>query len=138
MDRTQILSRLASLELPPSHYLLHSSAALVLRGVLPDANDLDIVATGPAWEAALALVAAGSATVDRGTHDTRVSVGDDVEIYDGWLGEPAAAVVSRAELVTGVPCASLADIVSMKRRLDRPKDREHLALIARFMASAAE
>ena len=34
--------------------------------------------------------------------------------YDGWLGESAAAVVSRAELVQGVPCVPLADVIAMK------------------------
>ena len=129
MNLEQIHARLAALALPPGEFVLHSSASLVLRGILPEAVDLDIVARGPAWSRALELVAATAATLDRGRQDLRVKVGDDVEIYDGWLGEPAAAVVARAEVVAGVPCAPLADVIAMKERLVRPKDRRHLALI---------
>lgn len=129
MDAERIHDRLRELRLPEGDYLVHSSASLVLRGILEKAGDVDIVCRGAAWELALALVARGEATLDRGVDDQRVSVGADVELYDGWFGEDGGAVVGRAELVAGVPCAPLADVIAMKERLDRPKDREHLALI---------
>lgn len=131
---TEILARLAELDLPAGDYLVHSSASLVLRGVLEQAGDLDIVACGAAWRKAEALVANGAGLLDRGRQDQRVSVGDDVEIYDGWLGEEAEPLVARAEVVRGVPCAPLADVIAMKERLDRPKDREHLARIRAHLA----
>lgn len=134
MNAEQIHARLEGLALAPANHVVHSSASLVLRGILQEAADVDVVARGRAWEQALALVA-GGATLDRGRQDQRVSVGTDVEIYDGWLGETAEAVVSRAELVAGVPCAPLADVIAMKERLDRPKDRAHLAAIRAYLAA---
>jgi len=124
-----ILARLSELALPAEDYALHSSASLVLREILEDAGDLDIVARAAAWECALAMVAAGEAVLDEGREDARVTVGEDVEIYHGWLGESAAALIERAELVLDVPCVPLQDVIAMKERLDRPKDREHLARI---------
>ncbi len=135
MNAEQIHARLEGLALAPANHVVHSSASLVLRGILQEAADVDVVARGRAWEQALALVAGGGATLDRGRHDQRVSEGGDVEIYDGWLGETAEAVVSRAELVAGVPCAPLADVIVMKERLDRPKDRAHLAAIRAYLAA---
>lgn len=137
MDATDIRQRLAQLNLSAGDYVVHSSASLVLRGVLDQAGDVDIVVRGSAWRRAEELVAAGAAVLDRGTHDQRVSVGADVELYDGWLGESADEVVPRAELVGGVPCAPLTDVIAMKERLGRPKDREHLARIRAHLAVGA-
>ncbi|MFA5552014.1 MAG: hypothetical protein WDA03_10400 [Trueperaceae bacterium] len=138
MDEADIRERLAQLNLEVGEYIVHSSASLVLRGVLDHAGDIDIVARGSAWRQALELVTAGAAVLDRGVHDQRVSLGTDVEMYDGWLGESADEVVPRAELVAGVPCAPLADVIAMKERLGRPKDREHLARIRSYLGGAAE
>lgn len=134
MRKAAILERLAQLDLPPADYVIHSSASLVLRGVLQEAGDIDIVAQGSAWHLAEELVHEGAATLDQGTHDQRISLGDDVEVYDGWLGETAASVVGRAELVNGVPCAPLADVVAFKEKLGRPKDKVHLQAIRDFLA----
>lgn len=136
MNRADILARLAQLAMPRGDYALHSSASLVLRGVLAQAGDLDIVARGAAWQCALALVAAGVAVLDETRQDLRVSWGGDVEVYDGWMGDDADTLVSRAELVAGVPCVPLTDVIAMKERLDRPKDREHLELIRRYLERA--
>ncbi len=134
MNKAEILTRLSGLNLPGGDYVLHSSASLVLREILQDASDLDIVARGAAWERAQAIVAAGEGALDEGREDARVTVGEDVEIYDGWLGEDADKVVGRAELVLGVPCAPLEDVIAMKEKLDRPKDRDHLARIRAHLA----
>jgi len=134
MRAADILERLSRLDLPPEDYVVHSSASLVLRGVLEEAGDIDIVARGAAWRAAEAMVKSGAAELDAGTHDQRVSLGDDVEIFDGWLGEPAESVASRAELVNGVPCAPVADVVAFKEKLGRPKDTVHLEAIREFLA----
>lgn len=130
---SDIQRRLAELGLPEGDYALHSSAALVLRGILDEAGDLDIVARGAAWRRALAMLDDG-AVLDSGRQDLRVSVAEDVEIYDGWMGDDADAVIGRSELVAGVRCASLADIVAMKERLGRPKDVAHLGRIAAYLA----
>ncbi len=134
MHLNDILARLRELRLSPNDYVVHSSASLVLRGVLDEAGDVDVVARGDAWRQALAWVERGEAELDKGEHDQRVSLGPDVEVYDGWLGESAESVVARAEFVQGVPCAPLADVIAMKQRLDRPKDRIHLARIREHLA----
>lgn len=135
MTAADILRSLEQLALDEALYVVHSSASLVLRGVLETAGDVDIVAHGSAWRRAEEMVRDGAASLDRGTHDQRVSLGSDVEIYDGWLGESGEAVVSRAEIVQGVPCAPLQDVIAMKLRLDRPKDRRHLELICAHQAA---
>lgn len=134
MHLNDILARLRELQLSPNDYVVHSSASLVLRGVLEEAGDVDVVARGDAWRQALAWVERGETELDKGEHDQRVSLDPDVEVYDGWLGESAESLVARAEFVQGVPCAPLADVIAMKQRLDRPKDRIHLARIREHLA----
>ncbi len=135
MNATDIRARLEQLRLPEGDYAVHSSASLVLRGILDEAGDVDVVCRGAAWRRALALVAAGSATLDDGEVDQQVRFGDDVELYDGWLGESVEQLIDEAELVSGVACVRLSAVVAMKEKLNRPKDRAHLARIAAHLSS---
>ena len=80
------------------------------------------------------MVEAGHATMHCGEVDQQVHFGEDVELYDGWLGADSDQLIAEAELIAGVPCVRIAAVVAMKEQLDRPKDREHLAQIARYMA----
>lgn len=134
MNATAILARLEQLGLPAGDYAVHSSASLVLRGILGEAGDVDLVCRGAAWRQALALVESGSATLHAGEVDQQVRFGADVELYDGWLGADGEQLIAEAELIAGVPCVRLAAVVAMKEQLDRPKDREHLARISAHLA----
>lgn len=134
VNAAAIRARLEQLQLPPGEYAVHSSASLVLRGILNEARDIDLVCRGAAWRHALQLVKRGVATLDGGDADQRVRLGDDVEFYDGWLGDDSDPLIDEAELVAGLPCVRLAAVVAMKERLDRPKDRAHLARIAAHLA----
>lgn len=138
MTAAAIKERLQQLDLPEGDFVVHASASLVLRGILPEAGDVDVVAGASAWAQALALVAAGQAELEQGRQDQRVSVGDDVEVYDGWLGEMAPDLIARAQLVAGVPCVPLADVIALKQRLDRPKDRAHLERIRLFLGGVVD
>lgn len=133
MTAADITRKLQQLALPPEDYVVHTSASLVVRGVIEQAADIDIVARGAAWLAAVALADAGQATLTKGRVDQKVAVGEDIEIYDGWLGETNEEVVTRSELVNGVPCAPLRDVVAFKQQMGRPKDLVHLEAISRFL-----
>lgn len=137
MDAATIRARLEELRLPLGDYAVHSSASLVLRGILAEAGDIDVVCRGAAWRQALALVQAGRAELDDGEVDKQIRVGNDVELYDGWLGEDIAPLIDDAECIDDVPCVRLAAVVAMKRRLDRPKDREHLARIEAYLSRSS-
>lgn len=136
VDAKTIRARLEQLHLPLGDYAVHSSASLVLRGVLEEAGDVDVVCRGAAWGQALALVEAGSATLHEGGLDKQVRFGDDVELYDGWLGADVEQLIDEAELIGGLPCVRLTAVVAMKEQLNRAKDRVHLERIAAHLASA--
>lgn len=124
MTREEAVVRLGALALPPGDFAVHGSGAMLLRGLIDDASDLDIVARGAAWHRACSLAAP-----EAGERDAVVRVLPDVEIWGGWLGDDVGALIDRAEMVDGWPCVTLQDVLAFKERLARPKDRGHIALL---------
>lgn len=124
MNRSDILATVTALALPSGQWVVHGSGPMVLRGLLPEVNDLDIVARGTAWRAALDL-----GTPVAGRHDLVVRYRSDVEIWSGWFDDDVDALIDAAELVDGVPIAPLRAVLAFKERLARPKDAGHIALL---------
>lgn len=114
-----------ALGLPAEDYAVFGSAPLLAHGLISEVGDIDLLATGAAWRRAQTLGA--PVTARRG--DRVVRLGPDLEIFYGWLGLDAEAIIRRAELMDGLPVAHLSDVAAYKRLLDRPKDRLHLHLI---------
>ncbi len=124
MTRVEATERLSELALPPGGYVVHGSGALLLRGLIDRTRDLDVLARGDAWQAACRLAAP-----QRGLNDPVVRPAPDLEIWGGWLGDDVDALIDGAELVDGWPCVELRALLAFKERLDRPQDREHIALL---------
>lgn len=126
MNERDVRARLRALDLPQGDWVVHGSAVMVLHGVLASANDVDLIARGPAWQRALAL----GETVP-GREDLCVVLEHGVEVWSGWLGEDVDRLIDRAENVGGVPCVSLHEVLAFKLGEDRPKDQPHIALLRR-------
>lgn len=124
MTRAEAVARLAALALPAGDYVVHGSGALLLRGLIDRANDLDVLARGAAWRAACTMAAP-----ERGLRDAVVRPEPEVEIWGGWLGDDVDALIDGAERVGGWPCVDLRALLAFKERLERPRDREHVALL---------
>lgn len=129
-DEHPLWEAVRALELPPRDYAIFGSGPLVARGLIELKNDVDIVARGPAWKKAEAL---GPVAV--GHHgDAVVRLHDGkVEIFAGWMGTDIDGIIDRAELIEGLPFASLGDVLAFKRALGRPKDLEHIRLIEEYL-----
>lgn len=129
VDADTIVATLRELDLPNGHWAVHASAVMVLHGLIPDAGDIDVVARGPAWARALELGAP-----EPGKQDLCVSLPSlGVEVWSGWLGEDLDALIDGAELVLGVPCVTLRDVLRFKERAGRPKDAPHAELLRRVL-----
>lgn len=94
MTRTDIIERVKTLGLPAGEWAVHASGSMVMHGLLPEANDLDLLARGTAWRAALDL-----GTPVAGRHDLVVRYGSDVEIWSGWYEEDVDALIDAADLI---------------------------------------
>ncbi len=131
MTGAEAVARLRELALPRGHYVVHGSGALLLRGLVHAAGDLDILARGPAW-----LLACRLSEPDAGLLDPVVRPRPEVEIWGGWLGEDVDTLIDGAEDVLGWPCVGLATLLAFKERLGRPKDVEHVRLLRQLLERA--
>ena len=102
---------------------------MLAHGLVAEIGDLDLVATGAAWQKAQKL--ASPKTAPGG--DLTVQLTPELAVFDGWLGLDVDAVISRAEVWDGLPLAKLEDVAAYKRRLNRPKDRTHLQLLEPYL-----
>ncbi len=133
LDESQVRERLLALQLTAGHWAVHGSAALVLRGLLAEAGDVDVVARGPAWRRALEL-----GEPKPGKEDLCVALPHlDVEVWSGWLGEDVDALIEGAEDVGGAPCVTLEAVLRFKERAGRPKDVAHAEAIRRALAAGS-
>lgn len=126
-----LLLRLRELDFPTADYAIFGSGPLLVRGWIEDAGDLDLIARGAALDAARS---AGK-TIHLAEHDVDV-IGIDggkITVGTSWAyGEfDIDELIDTAELIEGFPCVLLDHVVAFKQVADRPKDRDHLAIIAK-------
>lgn len=126
--RHPLLDALLALRLPAGDHALFGSGPLLARGWIDDAGDLDVLARGAAWQAALRL----GDLVHIHEHDVDVVViEEDITVGTRWaIGEvDTDALIDTAEIVDGIPCVRLEHVIAYKRLANRPKDRRHLTII---------
>lgn len=129
MKLPELLRRVRRLEFPPGDYVIFGSAPLLLGGIIPEVQDIDIIALRAAWQKALEF-----APAQKGRFGDRVvKVDQVVEVYDGWMQLDAQAVLASATSYQGLPFAALRDVAAYKRALARPKDSEHLRLMEPYL-----
>lgn len=119
MKKSDILRRLQELDFDPTQYWLITGAAMVLYGIRAETGDIDMGCT-----TALAdlLEARGYPTVKRADGNRRITIGDDVEIFENWLYD-------KVECYENIPLLSPQGLIEMKRFLGREKDLRDIALI---------
>lgn len=128
MRLAEAKARLEALGLAAGHFAVHGSGAMLARGLVDEVHDLDVVARGPAWRRACSL-----GEPRRGRTDAVVELGE-VEIFDGWMGTDADALIDGAELASGLPCVRLEHVLAFKLAMNRAKDAAHIALLREHLA----
>ena len=113
MDKTQMLEKLARMDLPSTEYWLVAGGAMVLYGLREATGDIDLGCTA---RLAGELERRGCPTVRLEDGTRKISLGDDCELFENWLYD-------RVETVEGVPVISLRGLLAMKQALGREKDR---------------
>jgi len=118
---------LRGLGLPAGDYAVFGSGPLLVRGIIAQAGDLDVICRGGAWEAAQAL---GPAIDQHGAPVVSL-FGNAVTLGCRWsVGAPDIDhLIDTAEVIDGLPFVRLEHVAAYKRLANRPKDREHLHLL---------
>lgn len=122
---SELFDHVRSLALPEGDYAIFGSAPLLVRGLIEESGDLDVLVRGPAWTAAVAggrLVHLEEYGVDI------VDAGGGVTLGRTWgIGQfDVDHLIDTAETIDGLPFVRLEHVVAYKRIADRPKDRRHL------------
>lgn len=100
------------------------------RGWIADVGDLDLLARGDAWARALEL---GVTEYLSEWDVTVVNLGPDITVGTRWaIGDvDTDELIDTAEIIDGIPFASLDAVVAYKAISRRPKDLDHLEIIDR-------
>ena len=135
MKGPEAFGMLRRLGLPYGHFAVFGSGPLLVRGIIEDATDLDVVARGPAW---LHAIATGT-LVDLEKHGITVASFFDGAITVGnrWAigGFSIDTLIDTAEAIEGLPFVRLEHVRSYKLLAARSKDLDHLERLDRWMAA---
>ncbi len=122
LNRNQILDKLKSLNFFQNQYCVMTGAALVLHGVRPETNDIDIGCTSKLFKE---LLNKGFELIKKNKFEAIVIDGC-IEIFEDWVPD-------NIELIEGIPVADINSIRVYKERLGREKDLKDIVLIDRFL-----
>ena len=122
MNRQEFITKLETLDLPKSEYIILSGGSLLLRGLRQATADLDICVSE---ELAAKL-------------DLKNCPKDEDGCYSPFEGvQMKADMAGRAfDVVEGYRCQTLEDILAAKRRWQRPKDLKDIEVIEAYLKAA--
>ena len=127
-----LFAELARQDLPHGSYAVFGSGPLVVRGIVPDAGDLDVLCTLEAWT----IVAARGNVEYLPDYDVTIASMLDGALTFGttWgIGEfDVAELIATAETIDGLPFVRLEHVVRYKTIRNSEKDRRHLDLLQRW------
>ena len=113
-------------------YAVFGSGPLVVRGIVPDAGDLDVLCTSEAWS----IVAARGNVEYLPEYDVTIASMLDGALTFGttWgIGEfDVLELIATAETIDGLPFVRLEHVVRYKTIRNSEKDRCHLDLLKRW------
>ncbi len=127
-DPAGLFAELTRLALPPGSYVICGSAALYVRGLRARLGDLDVLATGPAWDIATTLGTPRPAPSGHGLviHHPTVAI----EFVDRWTpGWPTDRLIDTADIIDGLPFMRLGEVLAWKQAARRPKDLPDIAAV---------
>jgi len=125
MTKDEIISKVKALNLPENSYVVFGSCPMAVLG-LREAKDIDLVVSPQVFEQ---LKTIGWQVVKKGNKDDRL-VWDVYEAH-GELNY-LQTLLSSADIVDGVPFASLAELKKWKQGCGREKDLADIKLIDEY------
>ena len=135
MNAAKAIDLLRSVDLPLGDFAVFGSGPLLVRGIIEEAHDVDVIARDAAWQQAL----------EQGEleylQDEDVSVvlffGGALSVGTSWAyGEvDVDELIDTADTFDGFPFVRIEHVVAYKRIAGRAKDHDHLARIDQWRQS---
>ncbi|GAB0174652.1 MAG: hypothetical protein HHAS10_05310 [Candidatus Altimarinota bacterium] len=117
------------LDLPLGEYVIFGSGPMVVRGIR-EGRDIDIIVTHSLFEKL-------RDKYSKHIHDEKLELGK-IELSAKCLDysdDEILTLISTAELIEGLPFATLDEVIKFKKRLNREKDRVDIELIETYRKS---
>jgi hypothetical protein len=131
----EIFDDLRALDLPLGDFAIFGSGPLLVRGIIDEVGDLDVLCRGAAWD--IARSACTEEDIDHGV--LVVSLGALTFGTTWGIGDfDPARLIDEAELIDGLPFVRIEHVIAYKRMSGRSKDRQHLALIDASLARGGD
>lgn len=117
------------LNLPKGDFAIFGSGPLIIRGLIPGSNDLDIICRGAAWEAAKAI--GRTQYVPEYNVEIATMCDDAITFGNQWgIGNPNIdRLIDDAEIIDELPFVSLRHVVKYKLLRASPKDMRHIKIL---------
>ena len=130
-----LFDRIKKLNLPAGDFAIFGSGPLIVRGIIPASNDLDVICRGQAWEQAKIsgelkyLSEYGLSIVTM--LDGQLTFGEQWGIGEFDINE----LIDSAEEIEGLPFVRLEHVSNYKKIGQRAKDTEHLKALDAFLST---
>ena len=130
MKKEELLELINSLKIDRNEFWLLSSSALVIRGIYPDAGDLDIAVTEKGLEE---LKRNYNLVPKHGQNDIWYTVCDNVEcVCDGAIEK----LEYKPELVDGYLCQNIHEYLNYLESSNRQKDIDRIPLVREYIGKS--
>ena len=129
MNKEQLIKLIESVKIDKTEFWLLSSSALVMRGVYPDAGDLDIAVT----EKGLEQLKQNYNLVPKGNGFYIVT--DNVEcVCDGEIEK----LEYKPDLIDGYLCQNIYEYLNYLNSSDREKDKLRIPIVEEYIDNLEE
>ena len=120
--------------MPVDQYAVFGSATMFVHGLVKKFHDIDVIATGEAWE-----IAQKNGLTTTGTHSTDTKESffcNKIEIFNKWHpGEwNHLQLIQNADVIDGIRFVKLEDVLRYKKILNRKKDQEHIKILEKYFS----
>ena len=136
MTKDEIVEKVKGLNLPAGGYVVFGSCPLAAAG-LREANDIDMLVSD---EVLTNLEQAGWQQADKGKDDKPLTYGV-FEAHNRWnfssYSPTLEQLLDTANVIEGVPFASLEEVRKWKAASGRPKDLKDIELIDAYLSKSA-
>ncbi len=123
LAKRDIAEKILLKQYPNNEYWITAGAGLVLHGIKKETRDIDMGCTS--YLADL-LIKGGAEWRFLGDGTRQIRVDNDIEAFENWHADEVV-------MIDNLCVASLASIKKQKIKLNRPKDREDIVLIDKYL-----
>jgi len=135
MTRQEIIDKVKRLNFPKGSYIVFGSCPMAILG-LREAGDIDLLVSNELFKTLKKL---GWEQIEKSPND-KPMVSDDFEAHSNWnfttYNPTLEYLLSNADIIDGIPFASIYEVLEWKKSSGRPKDLVDIELINKYLTNS--